>query len=233
MPRVDRRLTVLLTRVALLHYNPSRTEQRNQLGASAGFRPDQNIYVFKYSFIYCKLIPLDSLDPTTDGLLSYYGSWVPVILRVVDKPTFSSPTSKSLLPSVMSTVLPDSGSSNVYYSHSVWVFARPLSLARYLPSLGSASDGNFPLCHWGVFVTDLSNIDVLAITNRLRATIDNPTTDLELGDLYELERLDKTLYTVKISRPFRVSEWRKSWLFSPQFVGSTEMSFGQISLQGK
>src|SRR5579859_1554237 len=41
----------------------------------------------------------------------------------------------------------------------VWIFARPLTVGGALlsPFLASTSDGNYPLCHWGVLVTESSS----------------------------------------------------------------------------
>ena len=58
---------------------------------------------------------------------------------------------------------PKTVESEVESIRFVWLFARPLSLTTYFPPLGWVSEGKFHLCHWGVMITKLSDVDIMTI----------------------------------------------------------------------
>jgi hypothetical protein len=119
-------------------------------------------------------------------------------------------------------------------SRSVWIFARPLSGASIFPGPATAtsSQGKFHLCHWGILVTDLSIVDVKALT--LRSKQGSGTTDnTPLGTLWELIRTLENQSTVNMSQPFRVSMLKEQWItFSAKHIGSTKLTDEQVQNEG-
>jgi hypothetical protein len=103
----------------------------------------------------------------------------------------------------------------------VWLFARII----VLPLVGRLSKGSYPLCHWGVLVTWLSEAEFVAyLENNARAKA------LELGTMYQLSRTTENQNTVRISSPFLLSELREEWS-RPSWtrMGRTDMSQLRIS----
>ena len=96
----------------------------------------------------------------------------------------------------------------------------------------STSHGKFPLCHWGVLVTELSIVDmkVLILCNGQRWS---GLEDTELGVMWELNRTVENLNTVHVYRPFKKSTIRECWnTFSARYMGATEMANERIQLEG-
>lgn len=111
---------------------------------------------------------------------------------------------------------------------SVWLFARPLSWANIIPALQFVSDGKFPLCHWGVLVTER----LLEVDNVLVHRAVAPGE--ELGIMYELHRDDSNLNTVHISRPFSSTNLQGEWSsFTAKLIGTTGMSVRDIENHGQ
>jgi hypothetical protein len=101
---------------------------------------------------------------------------------------------------------------------SVWILARPLSYAQWLPLKSQTSDGVFPLCHWGVLITELCD----QVLVRALARSDGVPPQYFLGDLFELNRLGD-LSSVNMTQMVY------SWTFvSAQYVGQTSMTNPQI-----
>lgn len=111
-------------------------------------------------------------------------------------------------------------------TYTVWLFTRPLS---FFPPFGIASDGKPALRHWGVLVSELTVLNVQVITQRTRGYSDDDTS---LGTMYELFR-EEGYGNVNILRSFGIATIRRDWrAFSTQHVGTTEMTFEMIDLEG-
>lgn len=100
---------------------------------------------------------------------------------------------------------------------NVWILARPLSYAQWLPL---KSDGVFPLCHWGVLVTELCD----QVLVRTLARSDGVPPQFPLGDLFELNRLGD-LSSVNMTEMVYSRTWT---VVSAQYVGQTSMATPQI-----
>lgn len=119
-------------------------------------------------------------------------------------------------------------------SWNIWIFARPLSGNGIFPASAMAvtSHGYFHLCHWGVFLTRLSIVDVKAIVLRqgLRWT---EFTDFELGVMWELHQLHDHKSTVDCTNPFLISTLKTQWtMCSGQYMGVTSYTLDEIQLKG-
>lgn len=120
----------------------------------------------------------------------------------------------------------------MFRSRTVWIFARPLSYSRWLPSLGKISDGRFELCHWAVLVSERSIEEVKASTLHTSTTDDGSFDNQVLGDLYELDRIGSR-NTLHRSRSFDVAKLLLHWpRFSAEFVGDTCMTATEIGHVG-
>lgn len=116
------------------------------------------------------------------------------------------------------------------FMYSVWVITRPLSYANLIPPLAFTSIGKIHLHHWGVFVTDLTFLDIQVIMQRTRAWEDGETS---VGALYDLRR-DETVNNVNVVRPFTLAIIRREWpAFSTQYVRKTDMIHEKIELEGR
>lgn len=119
-------------------------------------------------------------------------------------------------------------------SRSVWIFARPLSGASIFPTptTATSSHGKFHLCHWGILVTDLSIVDVKALTLRSKQG-PSMTDDTPLGTMWELIRTLTNESTVNMSQPFEVSMLKEQWVtFSAKHIGSTRLTDDQVQNSG-
>jgi hypothetical protein len=117
------------------------------------------------------------------------------------------------------------------HPRNVWIFARPLSGTRWFPVTAKSSTGKFHLCHWGILVSEVTVMDVRAISlGRMQNW--TSTENVVLGTMYELERLgDKN--TVHISRSFGTLKMNEEWrTVSAEYVGDTAMSDVEISTHG-
>lgn len=118
-------------------------------------------------------------------------------------------------------------------TRSVWIFARPLSGSGVFPasSMVAASHGHFPLCHWGVLVTELSIVDVKALISRDGGS--SVTDDLKLGVMWELLRRPDNKTTVNKSNPFKVATIKQLWsTLSAQYIGRTLMIDEEVQSEG-
>lgn len=120
------------------------------------------------------------------------------------------------------SVLPD----EIFYN--VWLLARPLTRTSFIPPLTSLSDGKYPLCHWGVLITNLSVTDIeYHFENRYGSA------ERHLGTLYELRRIDENQHSVNMIQPFLTSDLRAEWRrVSKKWLGLTTKSNQEISAAG-
>jgi hypothetical protein len=107
-------------------------------------------------------------------------------------------------------------------AYDVWLFARILEL----PLVGKLSKGSYPLCHWGVLVTELSAADLVG---HLGTNVRSQQT-VGLGTMYQLSRTAENQNILRISNPFLVSELREDWP-KPFWtrMGRTDLSKDRIS----
>jgi hypothetical protein len=130
----------------------------------------------------------------------------------------------------------NSFSPDVGRTRSVWIFARPLSVAKLFSLFEYVSYGKFPLSHWGVLVTqrrvdDLKAVLVNGDTQRFgeRSTADSD----ELGIVWELNRIEGDVNTVNVTRPFTFATLKFNWTrFSAMYLGSTEKDDIEIQSHG-
>lgn len=122
-----------------------------------------------------------------------------------------------------------SGSTGIGHhdGRSVWIFARPLTMggALFSPFAGSTSAGRYPLCHWGVLVTE-------ALTDFENLTPGTQSsTDLELGTMWELQPVNgQNTVTCRSFNSFLLyDEWRH---YSAKRIGATRMTDEQINAEG-
>lgn len=117
---------------------------------------------------------------------------------------------------------------------SVWLFARPLSLANLFSPLGLTSAGKYHLCHWGVLVTPLSARELRSILIKLNKLAEEcPQFDGSMGTMWELNRVEGTVNTVNKTTSFSPSLVRKEWkLLSACSAGETTMTDEEIQVQG-
>ena len=118
----------------------------------------------------------------------------------------------------------------------VWILARPLSAAKWLPPLVDTSSGKFHLCHWGALIgTTSSNIpDIVNDVPQLLSSapkINSSTLRIPLGTLIQLHRVGASS-TLDISA-FSVDQLVKDWTpFSVQLIGETKILESEIRLAG-
>jgi hypothetical protein len=115
---------------------------------------------------------------------------------------------------------------------SVWIFARPLSLAGLFPPLGLVSHGKYHLCHWGVLVTERSIAELKTSFLGIEKS-EKEEVVLVLGVMWELNRIEGNRTTVNCTRPFTISSVKEQWsLFSAEFLGETQMNDNEIWATG-
>ena len=92
------------------------------------------------------------------------------------------------------------------------------------------SRGKFPLCHWGVLVTDSTSVDVESLEIETREL---GQTDDRLGVLWELQRTPSDKNTVNVVQPFMLSTLKEQWMdYSAKHIGTTVMSHDEIQRKG-
>ena len=81
----------------------------------------------------------------------------------------------------------------------------------------------------------MTELDVGLLKALLVENGKSPTTaenDEELGTLWELNRIDRNINIVNVTRPFKVSKLKAEWrTFSAQYLGETYLNSDEI--QGK
>jgi hypothetical protein len=111
---------------------------------------------------------------------------------------------------------------------SVFVIARPLQIAG---PLSFSSDGKFPICHWGLFVTD-SHADVTSRWMKYRKTR-NPVDLPPRGTLFELVRGPDYKNSHNKTPNFGLEEWDAEWgCVSIMYVDKTLASDQDLSAKG-
>ena len=113
---------------------------------------------------------------------------------------------------------------------NVWLLARPTSHAVRFSYLAESSHGSFPLCHWGVLVTDLS---LKTFPKVIQSETSASQGSFLLGDLYELFQGERGNATANRTSPFLVNDLRRDWrMVSFKFVGTTLKTDTSIMAQG-
>jgi DUF1009 family protein len=114
---------------------------------------------------------------------------------------------------------------------SVWVLARPLSVALSFPLiLADSSAGKYSMNHWAVMITELKKNNVTQIFHCRRSDIDI----VKLGALIELFR-DQDRNNVKINTEFSTTDLRRDWplaYLSFTYIGTTIHSDDEIQSKG-
>lgn len=113
----------------------------------------------------------------------------------------------------------------------VWIFARPVELTNFLPSRNVILAGKYHFCHWGVFVTAISEADLNAIL--LRTNTATCMEEIELGVMYEIFPDENKLHVLDVTRPFKVSTLKNKWeTLSVRPIGMTEFLDDKIDEEG-
>jgi hypothetical protein len=112
---------------------------------------------------------------------------------------------------------------------SVFVIARRLQIAG---PLSFSSDGKFPICHWGLFVTDSRHADVTSRWLKYRETR-NPVDLPPRGTLFELVRSPDYKNSHNKTPNFGPEEWEAEWGCAfIQYIGDTIVSDQDLSAEG-
>jgi hypothetical protein len=115
---------------------------------------------------------------------------------------------------------------------SVYVIARPLKAAGYASFL---SDGKFPVCHWGLLVSERTWSEVEAQWKEVLGSLESfRSEDLQLrGTMFELLRVSDCKVKHQKFNNFQLEQWRDEWQ-SVFFacVGETEVTDDMLSRQG-
>ena len=113
---------------------------------------------------------------------------------------------------------------------NVWLLARPTSHAMTFSYLAHSSHGSFPLCHWGVLVTELSLEMFPKVIQEKNSASQG---SFPLGDVYELFQGDRSCNTANRTSPFLVNDLQRDWpMVSFKFVGTTLKTDTSIMAQG-
>lgn len=114
---------------------------------------------------------------------------------------------------------------------SVYVIARPLRAAG---PLAPFSDGKFPICHWGLLVTNCSRDEVASQWTRYRETGKSSLLP-PLGTMIELRRHPDNTNTYNLNTDFGLCDWYEEWGFniSITYVGVTRRSDSSLAYQGR
>jgi hypothetical protein len=117
-------------------------------------------------------------------------------------------------------------------SRSVWLFARPLSLAYMFAPAALTSASSLPLCHWGVLVTRLEENVVKHHLYEINRT-DSSGLEQELGVMWELHRVEGKVSTTNMTSPLKVRHIQHDWyMFSAQMLGETTWEIENIQEEG-
>jgi len=112
---------------------------------------------------------------------------------------------------------------------AVFIVGRPLKLARQF-SVSFISDDKFPICHWGLFLTDDRTCD--RAWKRYRNTR-NPADLPSRGTLFELLRVEGDKNSCKKTGDFGLEDWEEEWDFvSITYAGQTSLSDQHLSEAG-
>ena len=116
---------------------------------------------------------------------------------------------------------------------SVWLFARPLSAARYISALErDVSEGKFHFCHWGVLTTELGVDMINELIQDNRHYSSNSNVDSVLGVMYDLLRTEMG-NCPNVTKPFTLSMLEGQWpSFSAEHVGMTILFDSEIICHG-
>src|SRR5579859_3476931 len=108
----------------------------------------------------------------------------------------------------------------------LFVVARPIRKAARL-KLSWLSDGSFPFCHWGLFVSQYNNSELFEKMSQISREM-NDSEDEGLGTMFELQNTPQG-NKPHVFREFRVDSWEQA-VFA--YVGETKMSDEEISDHG-
>lgn len=111
----------------------------------------------------------------------------------------------------------------------VFIVGRPLKLARQF-SISFVSDGKFPVCHWGLFLTNDRDCD--KVWKRYRRTKD-PNDLPSRGTYFELLRLEGDKNSCQKIEDFGLEEFEAEWgCVSIVYAGRTSVSDERLSEEG-
>jgi len=111
----------------------------------------------------------------------------------------------------------------------VFIVGRPLKLARTF-SVSFVSDGKFPLCHWGLFMTNERDCD--RRWTRYQETKD-PNDRPSRGTLFELLRLEDDKISCEKKEDFGLEDWEADWNYvCIVYAGRTSFSDQLLSKEG-
>ena len=111
---------------------------------------------------------------------------------------------------------------------SVFVVARPLKM---LGPLSFSCDGKFPLCHWGLFVSEACSSEITSRWEDYQRTR-NLSSRPPRGTLFELVRLG-TRNTHNKREDFGLEVWDAEWGYIDiRYVGDTEVTDKDLSEYG-
>jgi hypothetical protein len=117
-------------------------------------------------------------------------------------------------------------------TRNVWLCTRPLKAAVGVSPLESTSDPDRPhLRHWGILVTNLTELAVRDIINKAHDA--ERLENKPLGVMYELQRQGKQ-YISSVDDNFTTATIRQVWgkNFTSQLVGTTGMTDEEIREEG-
>jgi hypothetical protein len=113
---------------------------------------------------------------------------------------------------------------------SVFVIARPLEMAGVF---SFSSDGIFPLCHWGLFVTGYHHSDITSQWEAFLETRD--TSNLPpLGTMFELVRLPDNKNSHQKIEAFGLQDWDAEWgHVAIKYIGETRFTDQDLATEGE
>jgi hypothetical protein len=109
---------------------------------------------------------------------------------------------------------------------SVWVLARPTSLASILSPL---SQGKYPVCHWGLLASEYRDLKELWANRGEVTTLNNASW----GTLFELFRTPDNKNIPRIISNFGPERIFAEWSFSSiVYIGQTSKTDEELSAEG-
>lgn len=112
-------------------------------------------------------------------------------------------------------------------SRFVWILSKPLSWGVRFAPLADLSEGKPSLRHWGVLVTELSNVNIYPLLVRRLPLVNN----IRLGSLFELHRVGNC-NTVNRNLEFSTNEIHSWPRLSSRYVAVTSYTDDEIEIAG-
>ena len=125
----------------------------------------------------------------------------------------------------------DVGGMYVGSKRDVWIFARPLSIAKGFTK--RISEGKTAVCHLGLLVTALKFAEVKRILQEQREGRVAITLDESMGSLWELYRDKDNKNHACVTREFKMKILSDEWKFcSGTLAGRTTLTSPEIDRAG-